>query len=102
MGATGTAGYRVTASSRGRGVARAENSRADGTDLIAGQGVPRAMESADVVVDVANTADAGSATRTRRPSACRASSLGPDVATWLESSTSDNAGNAATVGGTTH
>jgi uncharacterized protein YbjT (DUF2867 family) len=54
IGATGTAGARVTARLRGRGVAVAEISRAHGADLITGDGLPQALEGADVVIDVAN------------------------------------------------
>lgn len=53
VGATGTAGSRVTARLRGRGVATMEVSRAQGVDLITGHGLSQALEGVDVVIDVA-------------------------------------------------
>jgi uncharacterized protein YbjT (DUF2867 family) len=54
IGATGTAGSRVVARLKARGVAVVEISRAHGVDLISGQGLSRALEGADVVIDVSN------------------------------------------------
>ena len=54
IGATGTAGSRVVARLQARGVAVVEISRAHGVDLISGQGLLRALEGADVVIDVSN------------------------------------------------
>jgi uncharacterized protein YbjT (DUF2867 family) len=54
IGATGTAGSRVVARLKARGVAVVEISRAHGVDLISGEGLARALEGADVVIDVSN------------------------------------------------
>jgi putative NADH-flavin reductase len=43
IGATGTAGSRVVARLKARGVAVVEISRAHGVDLISGQGLSRAL-----------------------------------------------------------
>jgi uncharacterized protein YbjT (DUF2867 family) len=54
IGATGTAGSRVVARLKARDVAVIEISRAHGVDLISGQGLSRALEGVDVVIDVSN------------------------------------------------
>jgi uncharacterized protein YbjT (DUF2867 family) len=54
VGATGTAGSRVTARLKGRGVAVVEVTRAHGVDLISGCGLAEALEGVDVVIDVSN------------------------------------------------
>jgi uncharacterized protein YbjT (DUF2867 family) len=54
IGATGTAGSRVVARLKARGVAVVEISRAHGVDLISGQGLSRALEGVDGVIDVSN------------------------------------------------
>lgn len=54
LGATGTAGSRVTARLKGRGVAVIEAARAHGVDLISGCGLAEALEGVDVVIDVSN------------------------------------------------
>ena len=54
VGATGTAGSRVTARPKGRGVAVIEAARAHGVDLISGCGLAEALEGVDVVIDVSN------------------------------------------------
>ena len=54
IGATGTAGSRVVARLKARGVAVVEISRAHGVDLISGEGLSQALEGVDVVIDVAN------------------------------------------------
>jgi uncharacterized protein YbjT (DUF2867 family) len=58
IGATGTAGSRVVARLKARGVAVVEISRAHGVDLISGQGLSRALEGVDVAIDVSNPAPA--------------------------------------------
>ena len=58
IGATGTAGSRVVARLKARGLAVVEISRAHGVDLVSGQGLSRALEGADVVIDVSNPAPA--------------------------------------------
>ena len=54
VGATGTAGSRVTARLKGRGVTVVEITRAHGVDLISGCGLAEALEGVDVVIDVSN------------------------------------------------
>ncbi len=54
IGATGTAGSRVVARLKARGVAVVEISRAHGVDLLTGQGLTRALEGVDVAIDVSN------------------------------------------------
>ncbi len=54
VGATGTAGSRVTARLKGRGVAIVEISRAHGVDLITGCGLVDALQGVDIVIDVSN------------------------------------------------
>jgi uncharacterized protein YbjT (DUF2867 family) len=54
VGATGTAGSRVTARLKGRGVRVVEISRASGVDLVTGQGLDEALAGVDVVIDVSN------------------------------------------------
>jgi uncharacterized protein YbjT (DUF2867 family) len=54
IGATGKAGSRVVARLKARDVAVVEISRAHGVDLISGQGLSRALEGADIVIDVSN------------------------------------------------
>lgn len=54
IGATGTAGSRITARLQGRGLAVVELSRAYGVDLITGHGLREALEGVDVVIDVSN------------------------------------------------
>ncbi len=54
IGATGTAGTRVVARLRARGVAVVEVSRTHGVDLLSGQGLLRALECVDVVIDVSD------------------------------------------------
>ncbi|OMC17541.1 MULTISPECIES: SDR family oxidoreductase [unclassified Mycobacterium] len=54
IGATGTAGSRVTARLKGRGVAVIELARAHGVDLISGCGLAEALEGVDVVIDVSD------------------------------------------------
>jgi uncharacterized protein YbjT (DUF2867 family) len=54
VGATGTAGSRVTARLKGRSVAVVEIARAHGVDLISGTGLAEALEGVDVVIDVSN------------------------------------------------
>jgi uncharacterized protein YbjT (DUF2867 family) len=54
IGATGTAGSRVIARLKGRGVAVVEVARAHGVDLISGRGLAEALEGVDVVIDVSN------------------------------------------------
>jgi uncharacterized protein YbjT (DUF2867 family) len=54
IGATGTAGSRVVARLKSRDVTVVEISRTHGVDLISGQGLSRALEGADVVIDVSN------------------------------------------------
>jgi uncharacterized protein YbjT (DUF2867 family) len=56
IGATGTVGSRVTARLKGRGITTVEITRADGVDLISGQGLPQALEAVDVVIDLSNPA----------------------------------------------
>ncbi len=56
IGATGTAGTRVVARLRARGVAVVEVSRTHGVDLLSGQGLLRALEGVDVVIDVSDPA----------------------------------------------
>jgi uncharacterized protein YbjT (DUF2867 family) len=56
IGATGTAGSRVAARLKGRGIAVVEISRARGIDLISGQGLSQALEAVDIVIDVSNPA----------------------------------------------
>ena len=52
IGATGTAGSRVVARLKGRGIAVVEICRARGVDLISGQGLLPALEGVAVVIDV--------------------------------------------------
>lgn len=54
VGATGTAGSRVTAKLKGRDVGVVEISRARGVDLVTGQGLDEALAGVDVVIDVSN------------------------------------------------
>lgn len=54
VGATGTAGSRVTARLKGREVGVVEISRASGVDLVTGQGLDGALAGVDVVIDVSN------------------------------------------------
>jgi uncharacterized protein YbjT (DUF2867 family) len=54
VGATGTAGSRVTARLKSRGVAVVEVTRAHGVDLISGRGLAEVLEGVDVVIDVSN------------------------------------------------
>ncbi|OMC39733.1 NmrA family protein [Mycobacterium sp. IS-2888] len=54
VGATGTAGSRVTARLKGRGVAVVELARSRGVDLISGRGLAEALEGVDVVIDVSD------------------------------------------------
>lgn len=54
IGATGTAGTRVVARLKARDVAVVEVSRTHGIDLLSGQGLVRALEGVDVVIDVSN------------------------------------------------
>ncbi|MEM6108415.1 NAD(P)H-binding protein [Mycobacterium sp. 050272] len=54
IGATGTAGSRVAARLRGRGVAVVEASRGGGVDLLTGQGLANALDGVDVVIDVSD------------------------------------------------
>jgi nucleoside-diphosphate-sugar epimerase len=54
IGATGTAGSRVTARLKARDVAVVEIARAYGIDLVSGDGLPEALEGVDVVIDVSN------------------------------------------------
>ena len=54
IGATGTVGSRVVTRLKARDVAVVEISRSHGADLISGQGLLRALEGADVVIDVSN------------------------------------------------
>nr|WP_156688639.1 NAD(P)H-binding protein [Mycobacterium sp. Marseille-P9652] len=56
VGATGCAGSRVVARLRARNVAVVEVSRDHGVDLLTGQGLPRALDGVDVVVDVSDPA----------------------------------------------
>jgi uncharacterized protein YbjT (DUF2867 family) len=54
VGATGCAGSRVVARLKARDVAVVEVSRGHGVDLLTGQGLLRALEGVDVVIDVSN------------------------------------------------
>jgi nucleoside-diphosphate-sugar epimerase len=54
IGATGTAGSRVTVRLRCRDVEVVEISRAHGVDLVTGQGLLQALEGVDVVIDASN------------------------------------------------
>lgn len=54
VGATGTAGFHVTARLKGREVGVVEISRASGVDLVTGQGLDGALAGVDVVIDVSN------------------------------------------------
>ena len=54
IGATGTAGSRVVARLKARGVAVVEISRAHGVDVISGRGLFEALAGVDVVIDVSN------------------------------------------------
>ena len=54
IGATGSAGSRVVARLKARDVTVVEISRAHGVDLISGQGLSRALEGADIVIDASN------------------------------------------------
>lgn len=54
IGATGTAGSRVVARLRARGVAVVEACRTHGVDVVSGQGLSGALEGVDVVIDVSN------------------------------------------------
>ena len=59
LGATGTAGARVVAGLRERGVTVVPVSRATGVDLVTGAGLTAALSGVDVVVDVSNPYPAG-------------------------------------------
>lgn len=54
IGATGTAGSRVLARLKGRGVAVIEASRAQGVDLSTGRGLAEALDGVSTVIDVSN------------------------------------------------
>ncbi|OBF81357.1 NmrA family protein [Mycobacterium sp. 852002-51163_SCH5372311] len=54
IGASGTAGARVVARLKGRGVAVVGIARAFGVDLVSGHGLTEALEGVDVVIDVSN------------------------------------------------
>lgn len=54
IGATGTAGSRVVARLKARGVAVVEVSRAHGVDVLDGESLYRALKGVDVAIDVAN------------------------------------------------
>jgi uncharacterized protein YbjT (DUF2867 family) len=54
IGATGTAGSRVTTRLQARGLAVVQISRAQGVDIVTGQGLSEALEGVDVVIDVSN------------------------------------------------
>ncbi|OBG68779.1 SDR family oxidoreductase [Mycobacterium sp. E3305] len=54
IGATGTAGSRVVARLRARGVAVVEVSRTHGVDVLDGESLYRALKGVDVAIDVAN------------------------------------------------
>lgn len=54
IGATGTAGSRVVARLRSRGVAVVPVSRAHGVDLLDGESLYRALKGVDIAIDVAN------------------------------------------------
>jgi uncharacterized protein YbjT (DUF2867 family) len=54
LGATGTAGSRVTARLRSRDVTVVEVARSKGVDIISGDGLSHALHDADVVIDVSN------------------------------------------------
>jgi uncharacterized protein YbjT (DUF2867 family) len=54
IGATGTAGSRVVARLKARGVAVVEISRAHGVDVISGRGLFQALVGVDVVIDVSD------------------------------------------------
>ena len=56
IGATGTAGSRVIARLRSRGVEVVEVSRAGGCDVVSGHGLREALEGVDTVIDVCNPA----------------------------------------------
>ncbi|WP_407689072.1 SDR family oxidoreductase [Mycobacterium sp. HUMS_1102779] len=56
IGATGTAGSRVAARLRSRGVGVVEVSRAGGCDVVSGHGLAEALEGVDTVIDVCNPA----------------------------------------------
>lgn len=58
-GATGRIGSRTVARLRDHGVEVAPLSRAEGVDLITGEGLAEALRGADVVVDVADTPSRG-------------------------------------------
>lgn len=59
IGATGTAGSRVAARLKGRGVAVVAVARARGVDLISGCGLAEALEGVDVVIDASDPVPAG-------------------------------------------
>lgn len=54
IGATGTAGSRVVAKLRDKGLAPVEVSRSTGVDLISGAGLAEALDGVEVVVDASN------------------------------------------------
>jgi len=54
IGSTGTAGSRVIARLRGRGVGVGEISRVNGVDLITGYGLAEALRGVDIVIDVSD------------------------------------------------
>ncbi|MEB3982132.1 NAD(P)H-binding protein [Mycobacterium sp. 663a-19] len=54
VGATGTAGSRVIARLKGRGVSVVGVARAHGVDLISGHGLTEALDGVDVVIDASN------------------------------------------------
>jgi uncharacterized protein YbjT (DUF2867 family) len=54
IGATGTAGSRVTTRLKGRDVAVVEISRSHGVDVISGDGLMQALEGVDIAIDVSN------------------------------------------------
>ncbi len=54
IGATGTAGSRVVARLKARGVGVVEISRGQGVDVVSGRGLFEALEGVDVVIDVCN------------------------------------------------
>jgi uncharacterized protein YbjT (DUF2867 family) len=65
IGATGTAGSRVAARLKWRGITVVEISRANGIDLISGQGLSQALEAVDIVIDVSNPAPTDESDLTR-------------------------------------
>lgn len=54
IGATGTAGSRVVARLKGRGVAVVEIARAYGIDVVTGHGLAERLDGVEVVIDVSN------------------------------------------------